>query len=215
MKSHAVVLTLILVSVSLVAQETKGSQTPPAAKEAVKDLGQTICTDDYLATLDIPSISAVNPSEKVVRFYRTEFWYTASVATPSAYINQQRDAAAMDMTEYHGPSSQDKLEVLRVWVNASEKTSLNYGGDRNVHNVVLRSADGSTVIHSLCHVPIPVTYGNSGVTANGMFALFSLKDLTDLLKKGNVVVTYILSGGRLEDCKLDKKRLAMLGLSGQ
>ena len=216
MKSHAVVLTLILASVSLVAQETKGSQTPPAAKEMVKDSGQTICTDDYLATLDIPSIPAVNPSERVVRFWESRIMDSVDGATPSAYINQQRDVAVKDMTEYHGPSSQDKLEVLRVWVYAAEMTNLNAvrHGDGNVHNVVLRSADHSTVIHSLCHILMPVAYGNSGVTSNGMFALFALKDLKDMLKKGNVMVTYIL-GGYPIDCKLDKKRLAMLGLNGQ
>jgi hypothetical protein len=215
MKSHAVVLTLILASVSLVAQETKGSQTPPAAKEAVKDSGQTICTDDYLATLDIPSISAVNPSERVVRFWEGPLWYWADVATPSAYINRQRDAAVKDMNEYYGPSSLDKLEVLRVWVHSPERTDVNGTVEVKVHNVVLRSADHSTVIHSLCHIPIPVSYGNSGVTGNGMFAMFSLKDLKDLLKKGNIVVTYIVADGYQTDCKLDKKRLAMLGLNGQ
>ncbi len=205
-------LTALLPASVLLAPFLVYSQT---GSSTAQKPGQAACDDDYLATLGIPIVSSIDASAKMVTFTGGGWGYQTDVATPSAYINWRRDTAAKYLTEYSGPSDKDKLAVFRVWVDPPAQAFPDDPRDRSVYNVILRSDDHSMTVHPLCSAQLPtVRYGNSGITANGMYGVFAMKDFEDLLKKSSVSVTFVLTGGKAYDCKLDKKKLAALGLSG-
>lgn len=202
------VSALPLLFVSMIACSQVASPTPSTA-------GESPCTDEFIAAQRIPQIATVNTSAKAVTFPGRGWGYEVDVATPSAWINVQRKAAIKMLAPYSGPSNGDRLAVLRVWVRPPAEAFTDEPRDRSVYNVVLRTEDHSAVVHPLCSVLLPMRYGNSGMTANGMYVAFDMRDFQDLLQKGNVAITFVLAGGKAYDDRLDAKKLAMLGLGGQ